>query len=330
MKVLILFCGGTIIMKKNEDGTFIAPEKDEALEFLMNLEHRINEIAEIDIHYIANIDSTNMHPRYWNEMTLVIYEKYEQYDGFIITHGTDSMAYTASALSFSLQNLGKPVVLTGSQIPGFEIENDARRNFINAVKLATQDISGVYIVFGERVILGARASKVSESDLDAFITINDHDVGELCLEMRLNEDIPKRHSKKLIPKSGFEHDITIITLAPGNDPYNLVHLLDSDRLKGLIIQGYGSGNIPYDYYKVFEKAKEKRIPVIIRTQCLHGETAMEYYDVGNQALNLGVIEGHDLSLEAATTKLMWAIHHYSYEEIPRVILTNYVGEINTI
>jgi L-asparaginase len=328
MKVLVLFCGGTLIMKKNSEGALVVPERSEAVSELLNLEPKISEIADIEVEFIDNIDSTNMHPGHWDKMTNVIAERYYDYDGFIITHGTDTMAYTASALSFTLGNLGKPVIITGAQIPGYKLETDAKRNFINATKLATKDISGVYIVFDERIIHGVRATKVSESELNAFRSVSSRDHGQIRVDLRFTEKINKRHNGELKTYPGFNPQISVVTLTPGNDPSDLMHLLDSDRVKGIIIEGYGSGNIPYNHYPVFEKARDSRIPVLIMSQCLHGVTTMKYYDVGLQALKLGVIECFDLTLEAASTKLMWALDKYAYEEIKKIIHTNFVGEIN--
>ncbi len=326
-KILLLFCGGTLIMKKNNLGALEAPGKDEAMACLLQIEPKLNDHFVVDIHYIANIDSTNMSPQYWDQMAQVIFEKYEEYDGFVITHGTDTMAYTASALSFSLQNIGKPIVLTGAQIPCGLLETDARRNLVNAFKLATQDVSGVYIVFDERIILGSRSSKISESALDGFSSINVEDVGKIRIQMKTAECRKRDHHQKPILKTGFESDIIVITLTPGCDPTDIDHLLEIDRLKGIIIRGFGPGNTPYNYHLVFQKAQQKKIPVVVLSQCLNGITSMSEYDVGIQALQYGVIEGKDMSLESASTKLMWALAHYPYEEIRNIVHHNIAGEI---
>jgi len=327
MKILVLFCGGTLIMQENAEGALEAPTKDEALATLLQIEPKIKELADLQIEYIDNIDSTNMRPEHWDRMIQVIQKNYDRYDGFLITHGTDTMAYTASALSFGIQDLGKPIVLTGAQIPGGNIETDARRNFVNAIKVATMNISGVYIVFDERIILGTRASKTSESELDAYSSINTNDIGQIRIKIRLDQNIPKRHAKKPEFIPGFEGDISLVTIAPGNDPDDLYHLLESDRIKGLVVLGYGPGNIPYEYYDVFTKARSKKIPVVVSSQCLNGATTMGYYDVGKQALKLGVIESYDMSLETIATKLMWATRHFAYEKIPQIMHKNFVGEI---
>lgn len=328
-KILILFCGGTIVMKKNRDNTLAVPEnREEAIAILRNLEPNLNELAETTIEYVANMDSTNMTPEEWDLIINKIKARYHEYDGFVLTHGTDTMSYTACALSVGLKHLGKPVVLTGSQIPAVHIENDARRNLVNALRVAVMDIQGVFIVFDERIIEGIRASKASESKLDAFTTVSDRDAGELRVNIRMRREFmkpaatgePEPPEMQALP--GFESDIFVYTLTPGCDPTDLEFLLTNQRIKGIIIRAYGTGNIPDHFNPFFRKARDKELPVIVASQCLHGNTAMESYEVGRQALDLGVIEGGDQSLEALSVKLMWALQHGTYEEIPGIIHAN--------
>lgn len=146
-RVLLLFCGGTLIMRENaEDGSLVVNEKDDAIKMLLEMEPKLQkEVATLSVEFIDNIDSSNMSPQIWDRLGQVIFDNYEKYDGFVITHGTDTMAYTSSALSFVLQDLGRPVVITGAQIPGARIETDARRNFVNAVRIATLDRAGTLI-----------------------------------------------------------------------------------------------------------------------------------------------------------------------------------------
>lgn len=327
-KVLILFCGGTIIMKEGKDGSLVAPSKKEAIANLKAIEARLSTIADFDIVYVENIDSTNMKPTDWDRILEALQANYDAADGFVVTHGTDTMAYTAAALTLAIKNLGKPVVLTGSQIPGARLETDARRNLVNAMKLATMDVSGVFIVFDERVILGGRASKASESRLDAFVSINTQDAGEIRADIHLSPSLPTRRFDKAAFFPGFEPDIVVRTLTPGVDPEDLVFLLQNSRIKGIILQAYGTGNLPYDFDQFFRKAAEAKVPVVVTSQCLHGITRMKGYDVGLRALKAGAIEGHDQSLEMLAVKLMWALKHYQYKDIPMVMQTSFAGELN--
>ena len=316
-------------MERENDGTLRPPlDTQGAMNNLLNLEPRLKDIVDIDLVYIANMDSTNMTPAEWDNIIDVIEKNYNRYDGFIIIHGTDTMAYTASALSISIQNPGKPIILTGSQIPAYLFYSDARDNLINAVRVATMDISGVYIVFGEKIILGSRATKSSESKLDAFSTVNGLDVGEIKVDIELRKDVPKRHDGEIIVKKGFEQDVFVVSLIPGQDVSDLEFLLDNERIKGIIIKAFGTGNIPYNFENFFKKARVKKVPVIITSQCLNGITRMYAYDVGKRALELGAIEGHDQSIEMLVVKLMWALKHYPYEEIKHIINKNFTGELN--
>lgn len=326
-KILVLFCGGTIVMVKTKEGILDMGEKDKAVASLLNLEPRISEIADLDIEYIDNIDSTNITVAHWDRIAQSIAKKYDDYDGFVITHGTNTMAYTASALSFALQDLGKPVVLTGAQIPGDQIETDARRNFVNAVRVATLDLAGVCVVFDEEIILGTRASKVSESRLDAFETVNWDDLGEIRIDIRLSDEAKKRHNRLLNLQKGFEDNIAVITLFPQMNPIALRDAIHK-KIKGVILRGYGAGGISYAYLDILEELKKRKIPVVVSTQCMEGSTLMHMDDVGVKALKAGVIQAHDMSIECAITKLMWAIKHAPYESVKDIMHTNYTGEVN--
>ncbi len=318
-------------MVKEADGSLSTPsDKDSAIEILKKIEPELSQIANYDIEFIKNIDSTNIKPADWDKILISIKEHYKEYDGFVITHGTDTMAYTASALSIGTKCLNKPIVLTGSQIPGHQIESDARRNLVNAFRVATMDISGVFIVFDERIISGCRATKSSESKLDAFSTVNSEDVGEIKVDINIKPWAKKRNSENcdkfdILP--GFEPDIFIYTLTPGCDPQDLEFLLNNDRIKGIIIRAYGTGNIPDGFEKFFKEAKNKKLPVVVTSQCIHGRTLMNTYKVGKKALELGVIEGYDQSLEMLAVKLMWAIKHYP-NKVKDIMQNNFCGELN--
>ena len=314
-------------MKEKEDGSLIVQEIEKAIQSILNLEPKLEEITKLEVEYIDNIDSTNINPKHWDRMADVIAQKYHDYDGFVITHGTDTMGYTASALSFALQNLGKPIICTGAQIPGTKIETDARRNFVNAVRLSTMDISGVMVVFDEEIISGTRASKVSESKLNAFKNTGRQILGKIVIDFRLSDEHKPRHDNELKVMKGFEPNIAVYTMTPGFPVEILTSALDNN-IKGIILRSYGPGNIAYEYLESIKKANNMKIPIMINTQCLEGATAMHLYDVGKQALDLGCIQAYDMNIETVTTKLMWALKHFSYEEIKDVMHKNYVGEIN--
>lgn len=325
--ILLLFCGGTIVMEKNEEGTLVVPPREKAMKTLLTLEPRLSEVAKLSVEYIDNLDSTNMTPSHWDTIADTIAKNYEAYDGFVITHGTNTMAYTSSALSYALGDLGKPVVLTGAQIPGGKIETDARRNFVNAVQVAALDCAGVFIVFDEEIIYGSRATKVSESKLDAFETVNWDLAGEIRIDMRLSDECPRRHSRPLSVKTGFEESVAIIHLVPGT-PVSLLDGLLDNGVRGFILRGFGPGDIAYNHLPFLKRAQKMRTPVVVHSQCQQGATCMHINDVGKKALDLGVIQAYDMSIESTATKLMWLLKRGHYEGIAALIQTNMAGEIN--
>jgi L-asparaginase len=331
-KVLVLFCGGTLVMRENEQGALVVCEnKDQAVKLVLELDPKIqDEVAKLTVEFIDNVDSTNMKPEIWDRIATVIAERYNDFDGFVITHGTDTMAYTASALSWVLGDLGKPVCLTGAQIPGGSIASDARRNFVNAVRVATMQKAGVMLVFDDDIILGARSSKVSESKLDAFRSKNWDLYGEIRIQILFSDDAKDRHDRPLQLKTGFETNIAVLNFFPGFPASHFMHhAVDTRDVKGFILRGYGSGNISYEYLDALKLALEKKIPVVMSTQCWEGATKMNLYGTGKQALELGVIQGYDMSVECITTKLMWALKHAdSFEEVQTLMHTNFTGELN--
>jgi L-asparaginase len=326
-KVLVLFCGGTISMHKNEETG--ALDVAHGADQLFKLEPRIVELAEIDVRFIDNLDSTNMTHVQWEKMISEIEKDYHNYDGFLITQGTNTLAYTSSALTWALQGIGKPVVITGAQIPAEIISTDGRNNLVNSLRVCTLDLGGVFVVFGSKIILGCRAKKVSESDLDAFKTFNQSDVGEIGVGLLIKDETRPGHKKPLKAKNGFEDNIVSITLVPGFKSDYLMQMID-DGAKGIVLRGYGSGDIPYDLLPVLEYAREKKVPVVGTTQCPGGATVLGVNDAGLQALKAGLIQAFDMSMETMTTKLMWLLKQKtSYEEIKKKMHENLAGEIDT-
>lgn len=325
-KTLLLFCGGTISMHKNDQTK--ALDVSHGYDQLLKLEPRFSQICDVDIEFIDNIDSTNMTSVQWTRIADTIGENYDRYDGFVVTMGTNTMAYCAAALSFALQNIGKPVVLTGAQIPAESLSTDARNNFINALRLSTQDIAGVFVVFGSKIIRGCRAKKVSESELDAFRTFNQKDFGEIGVGTILNFKQP-RHKEPFQVQSKFVEQIVCLTLIPGLRAEFIRQMIDSGA-RGFILRAYGSGDIPYDFEGALLYAKEKKVPIVVTTQCPGGATVMGINDVGLKALQTGVIQAFDMCMEAMSTKLMWLLGQDTpYEEIKKLMETNFIGEVDS-
>lgn len=325
-KVLVLFCGGTISMHKNEKSGALDISHGE--EQFFKLEPRISEIANVRVKFIDNIDSTNFVHTHWEKLVDVIQKEYKRYDGFCITMGTNTLAYSSSALSFALAGIGKPVIFTGSQIPAEVISTDGRNNLVNALRVATLNLGGVFVVFGSKIILGCRAKKISESELDAFKTFNEKDFGEVCIGIKINKEDHEGHQKNFCAKNGFEDNIICITLVPGLKNDYLINLIDQG-IKGLILRAYGSGDIPYDLLPALKCAQQKKIPIIVTTQCPGGATVMGLNDVGLQALHTGVIQAFDMSMETMTTKLMWLLKQkVPYDQLKKMMHTNLTGEVD--
>lgn len=315
-----------MVMVPNAHGVLVPPSKENALHCVLSLEPRLHGIAELDLEYIVNIDSSDMTPDVWDRVAQTINDSYSRYDGFVVIHGTDTMAYTASAVSFALQDLGKPVIFTGAQIPGTQIESDGRRNLVNAVRLACMDIAGVILVMGEKILLGVRSSKISHAKLNAFASFNSPKLGEVGRQIQILHKVKPKSSQPLKLQCGFVSDIVVLSLAPGM-PASILDQLQG--IRGIVLNAYGTGNIPKIYLPCLEKVRQKNIPVVIRTQCPEGSTQMSVYATGKQALDCGAIEAFDMSLESTITKLMWALKRgKTVEEIKTIMHHNYAGEIN--
>lgn len=325
-KILILFCGGTISMRKDPETG--ALNVSHGMNQFFEIEPRMRTLANIDFNFIANLDSTDVTKNLWEKLVNAIYENYPKYDAFLISMGTNTLAYCSSAISFALTNLGKPVVITGAQIPIETINTDGRNNLVNALRVCNMELGGVFVVFGSKIILGCRAKKVSESDLDAFKTFNDSDFGEIGVGIILNKDTNKAHNDSLIIKNGFDDHIACFTMIPGLDPNIIVGLIDNG-IKGFILRGYGSGDTPTNFVPAFEYARMKKIPIVITTQCPGGATALGLNEPGLKALEAGAIQVFDMSMESMSTKLMWLLQQKCpYEKIKEMMQTNLRGEIN--
>ncbi len=324
-KICIFTCGGTITMKKDKNNALVPFHNSKVL--LEKIPY-LNKIAQISLKEVVNIDSTNIGPDLWSKLASLIENNYNKFDGFIVTHGTDTMAYSASAMSFALGNINKPVIFTGSQKTIDDIPTDAVNNLINSTIISTFDLAGVFIVFGPKILQGNRATKVSESSLDAFDSPMVMPIGDISLEPQL-----KNYHKKLKTvsylnfKTDFDPNIMTVTVTPGLSSTYLEILINNCR--GIILQGFGPGNIPTSLIAFFKKAKKLNIPVIITSQCKKGVTKMQLYEVGYNALKHGVIPGNDMTIEAAVAKLMWILGQTKdISMIKQAFNKNYFGEVS--
>jgi L-asparaginase len=327
--LLLLYCGGTIGMRQDVRTSALQPELsiDELVAYAPLLASEFN----IKTQTVTNLDSTNIQPHHWSKIAEIIEKEYGNFDGFVVIHGTDTMAYTASALSYALGNIGKPVVITGSQVPPEILGTDAISNMINACMAATMDFAEVAIVFGTKILRGNRSMKVSESERNAFISPVFPELGSIRLQPEITyNNIPRRHGGALDVKKKFSGNVAVLKVVPGLEPEIIKAVLDS-KIDGLILESFGPGNIPNQERNLLpyiEMAKEKEIPVLISTQCIYGTTRMYLYEVGQSAMDLGVIPTGDMTPEAAYVKLKWALGQArNSKEIAKIFSRNVAGEV---
>lgn len=303
--ILLIATGGTIASKKTVDGLAPGITSDELLGYVPE----IKEFCNVDTIQLLNIDSTNIQPEYWVLMTEAIEKNYDKYDGFVISHGTDTMSYTAAALSYLIQNLDKPVVVTGSQKPINADITDAKKNLLDSFRFAAEkDIRGVYLVFDGKAIVGTRARKVKSKSYSAFESIN-FPVAAIIDDKRITKYI---RNEKMNEKVKFYNtiypSIFLLKLAPGMEPDVLDYI--GEKYEGVVIESYGVGGLPFlDKRNFLEKLgslTEKGKIVVVATQVMFEGSDMGVYEVGVKAMKkLKVLQAYDMTIEAVITKLMW-------------------------
>ena len=326
-KILFLSTGGTIASSPSAQGIVPSYSADELLDAFP----LIGKMCWVDAKSIMNIDSTNMQPEDWLTIAKHTYEGLSTHDGVVIGHGTHTLAYTASALSFMLQDLRKPVILTGSQIALSEEGTDAGRNLLDAFITACGNLSGVYVVFNRMIIRGTRTSKVKSKSPDAFHSINYPYIGRVfnnSVEYLYRSSIPTSGGLKLVTR--ICSLVFLLKLIPGT-PAELFDALMGIGYKGIIIESYGVGGVPTLGRNLVPKIREmldRRVCVAIATQSLYNGTDLSINATGRTVLELGVIPGHDMTTEALVTKMMWALGQTDDpEEVRRIMLTNYADEL---
>ncbi|MFZ1237386.1 MAG: type I asparaginase [Prevotella sp.] len=338
-RVLLIYTGGTIGMGKNRETSILKP---------LDFNHLIKNVPEFE--YIETniefyqfnppIDSSDMHPVMWAKLVKIISERYEQYDGFVILHGTDTMAYTASALSFMLENLTKPVILTGSQLPINQLRTDGKENLLSSIELASAHyadgkamVPEVCIYFSGRLLRGNRSTKKNTDGFNAFETFN---YPHLC-DAGINFTFHHHHiltpdfSKPMVPHYEMDSNALILSLFPGLKEDIFKHILDNHSLKSIVMRSFGSGNAPKADWlmKLLEKASKNGTIIVNVSQCVSGNVEMTRYDTGYQLKNIGVISGYDSTIEAAITKLMYLQASYSDNDMIRTKLNqSLAGEIS--
>jgi L-asparaginase len=307
--LLLVYCGGTIGMLQDPVTGTLRPHF--APEDMLRMTPQLTKHYDIATHFVTDMDSTNIQPHHWAEIASVIAREYQKYQGFVVVHGTDTMAYTATALSFALGNLGKPVVITGAQVPSETLGSDGPDNLTHACQVAADlDFAEVAIVFGTKILRGNRSTKISESERNAFLSPVFPEIGAIRLSPQITyPSIQKRHPGRLELSNSFEGNVAVIQLVPGLSP-GVIDAVVGGGIDGLILESFGPGNIPRQENSLLpaiQRAKEKGIAVVISTQCIYGTTRMYLYEVGQRAFELGVLPSRDMTPEAAYVKLKWCL-----------------------
>lgn len=337
--ILIIYTGGTIGMIHNAETGAL-----ESFNFDHLLKH-VPELKQLNINIDAitfdpPIDSSDMEPELWSRIVTIIEENYDSYDGFVILHGTDTMSFTASALSFMLEDLMKPVILTGSQLPIGALRTDGKENLITAIEVAAAKnaegnpmVPEVCVFFHEKLMRGNRTTKINSESFGAFGSNNYPNLARTGTDIQFFT----RNIKKFVPglklKAHHEYNsnIMIFSLFPGIQKEVVEKLLGAKELKGVIFRTYGAGNAPQKKWLIdaLSKATAEGKIIVNITQCAGGSVHMERYETGLQLQEAGVISGHDSTVEAALTKLMYLLgKDLPVEEIRRRMEKSFAGEIS--
>ncbi len=330
-KVLIIHTGGTIGMTRTADGY-----KPDGAYFRSAIFHMDSlkaegmpewEFLECD----PLLDSSQMSVKEWNTIGRLVAENYDGYDGFFILHGTDTMAYTASALSFMLENLNKPVIMTGSQIPLCETRSDGRDNLITSMLIAGRGkVREVCIYFGGLLIRGNRATKYSAQDMQAFISPNYPILANAGISIQYNEAVfLKPHDGPFHFRTFADVPIGVIRVFPGIR-FDLFESVLTDKMKGVVVETFGSGNVPDDgtLIPLLQKAKEKGIIIVVCSQCPKGIVDMSAYEAGSALRKAGAVSGRDMTTETAVTKLYYLFNACdSIGQIKKLMEEDLCGEL---
>ncbi len=336
--ILVLYTGGTIGMIENPvSGALEAFQFDHLRKHVPELNRFNYDIDAITFDPI--IDSSDMEPRYWVKMAQIISDNYEQYDGFVILHGTDTMSFTASALSFMLENIGKPVIITGSQLPIGQLRTDGKENLLTSIEIAAARnsegepmVPEVCIFFESHLMRGNRTTKINAEGFNAFRSYNYPSLAHAGIHIKYDTHLIRRPdpSRPFKPHFLLDNNVVILTLFPGIRQEIVDSVLQIRGLRAVILKTFGSGNAPQKTWLVnlLKQLDEQGVILVNITQCAKGTVEMHRYSTGLQLLQAGAINGYDSTLESMVTKLMFLLGHgYSREEIIKRMNTSIAGEI---
>lgn len=305
-KILLLQTGGTIAMKLDSNGPELDPDKWGDL--LQKEIPELSEIADLQVEKVFFEDSSDVNRTHWKKLAHAIRDHYDDADGFVILHGTDTMAYTASALSFALTGISKPIIFTGSQVPMSKIRSDARRNLVNAVELATHDIPEIAICFNDHLYRGNRSTKMSIGDFDAFASPNYPLLAEVGLDIQISDRVMMNSpTEPLACHPEFDDAVHVIKVYP-NLRVPMLNAMDMSGIKAVIFEAFGSGNIPmkgeYNLLPFMEACRNSGCHVIITSQAAYDAVDLTQYASGKKAATLGALSAGEMTMEATITKTM--------------------------
>ena len=335
-KLLLLYTGGTIGMVQDQKGILVPFDFN-------NITENVPELSRLDyqvvvISFDPILDSSNMNMDTWIEMASIIEKNYHDYDGFVILHGSDTMAYTASALSFMLENLAKPVILTGSQLPIGEIRTDAKENLITALEIAAAKdenghaiVNDVCIYFDYKLFRGNRSKKTDANKFEAFSSPNFPILAEAGVHINFNSEIlmPRSEASFVVHKK-LKNPISLLKIFPGISPAYVDAVISAQGVKAIILEGFGAGNTSTDDWFVasLQQAVANGILILEITQCIGGNVEIGRYETSKHLAKMGVVGGLDLTFEAAITKLMFLFgQELSLNDIASQLAQNLRGEI---
>ena len=336
--ILLIATGGTIASSESSEGLTPKFDAEQLIAYMTD----IKEVCNVEGISIMSIDSTNMNPSLMIKIAEAIYENYEKYDGFVVTHGTDTMGYTGAALTYMLQNVKKPIVLTGSQIAIEALDTDAKKNISDALRFATEDIAGIFVAFDGKIINATRAIKLKTKSTDAFSSVNLPTIARIKLGkitynnvMNYGEngemfEVDSRKPFKL--QTNLCEDVMVIKLFPGIKP-DIFDFI-KDHYKGVVVESFGIGGIPNENYDIVSKLEElikSGVAVVVTTQCLEEGIDLNIYKVGKKLAKHKVICAGDMNTEAIVMKLMWGLGNFDNIYDVKYFMENPVfGDINPL